>query len=163
MFSILRLVLDIILLFARVSRPGGKSLLVAEHILVRQQLLMMRRKSSRAPRLILLDRLVFAVATLFIRTSRLPKLSIAVAHSTLLSLHRALVKRKYSRLFSSQNSKPGPKGPSKELIKLILELKTKNPRYGVPKIALLASELTGTAINEQMVRRILRKHFIAIG
>lgn len=79
----------------------------------------MRRKCLRAPRLTLTDRLVFALTSLFVRSSRLPKLSIVVAHSTLLRLHKALVERKYSKLFSNKNRKPGPKGASAELIKLI--------------------------------------------
>ena len=142
-----------------VSRPGGQSWLVAEHVLLRQQLLLTRRKIFRAPRLSLLDRLVFAVATLFIRSSRLPKLSIVIAHSTLLGLHNALVKRKYSQLFSNKSRKPGPKGPSAELIGLIVGIKSRNPNYGCPKIALLATKLLGENVSEQMVRRILRNHF----
>ena len=159
MLSILGLILDGIVLLARLSRPGGQSWLVAEHLLLRQQLLLVRRKTSRAPRLSLLDRLVFAVTTLFVHSSRLPKLSIVVAHSTLLHLHRALVNRKYSRLFSHKNRKPGPKGPSTELIALIVGIKVKNPNYGCPKIALLATRLLGESVSEQRVRRILRKHF----
>ena len=161
MFGILRLFLDALVLMARLTRPNGKSLLVAEHLLVRQQLLMMRRKRLRAPRLTLTDRLVFAVTSLFVRSSRLPKLSIVVAHSTLLRLHKALVERKYSKLFSNKNHKPGPERPSANLIKLIVEIKQKNPRYGCPRIALLVSQLTGKDISEQTVRRILRKYYLA--
>ncbi len=161
MLGILRLFLDVLVLIARLTRPNGKSLLVAEHLLVRQQLLLMRRKRLRAPKLTLTDRLVFALTSLFVRSSRLPKLSIVVAHSTLLRLHKALVERKYSKLFSNKNRKPGPKGPRTELIKLIVEIKQKNPRYGCPRIALLASQLTGNEISEQMVRRILRKYYLA--
>ncbi len=160
MLGILRLILDAIVLMARLLRPDGKSLLVAEHLLVRQQLLLMRRKSFRAPRLTFVDRLIFAVTSLFIGSSRLPKLSIVVAHSTLLRLHKALVERKYSKLFSNKNRKPGPKGPTAELIKLIIEIKQKNPRYGYPKIALLVSQVTGKDISEQTVRRILQKYYL---
>ncbi len=158
MFEVLGLVLDIFVLTAKLTRPGGKSLLIAETLLLRQQLLLVQRKNSRAPRLTFLDRLVFAVTALFIHSPRLPKLSIVVAHSTLLRLHRALVSRKYSLLFANKGRRPGPNGPSHGLIKLIVEIKARNPRYGVKKIALLASELFGKIINEQLVRRILRKH-----
>ena len=89
----------------------------------------MRRKRLRAPRLTLTDSLVFAVTSLFVRSSRLPKLSIVVAHSTLLRLHKALVERKYSKLFSNKNRKPGPKGASGELIKLIVEIKQMTAHY----------------------------------
>ena len=37
----------------------------------------------------------------------------------------------YRRLFSPQRrAKPGPKGPSKELIQVIVEMRRRNPRYG---------------------------------
>ena len=37
--------------------------------------------------------------------------------------------------------KPGPKGASRALIKFIVEIKEKNPRYGSPKIAYLANNV----------------------
>lgn len=45
-----------------------------------------------------------------------------------------------------------------ELIKIIIEIKQRNPRYGCPRIALLVSQLAGQEIDEHMVRRILRRH-----
>jgi hypothetical protein len=36
---------------------------------------------------------------------------------------------------SSPKKKPGPKGPSAELIGALCELKRRNPRFGCPKIA----------------------------
>jgi putative transposase len=156
----LTLFLDLILFSTRGLRPGGRSWLLAEHLLVRQQLIAVRRKRKRAPKLTSIDRVVFALSSLFVSSKRLPKISIVVAHSTLLGFHRALVNRKYSKLFANKfPRKPGPKGPSADLIKLIVGIKVKNPGYGCPKIALLASELLGEDIDEQMVRRILRKYF----
>ena len=70
------------------------------------------------------------------------------------------MKRKYSKLFSNHRAKkPGPKGHSLELIRLIVEIKQKNPGYGCPKIALLVSKLLGETINEHLVRRVLRKRY----
>ncbi len=159
MRAVLCLIFDLTLLFYRLVRPGGKSALVAELLLCRQQLLALRRKKKRAPKLTSTDRVVFAIMSLFISSRRLHKLSIGVAHSTLIGLHRALVQRKYSKLFANRGRKPGPKGPSKKLIELIVGIKSKNPRYGCPQIALLASALTGESIDEQLVRRILRRHY----
>jgi transposase InsO family protein len=160
MRSVLTLLFDVILVMVRILKPGGRSWLLAEYLLVRQQLIAVRRKHKQAPKLTSIDRIVLALSSLFINSKRLPKISIVVAHSTMLGFHRALVNRKYSKLFSNKfPKKPGPKGPSAELIKLIVGIKVKNPRYGCPKIALLASELLGECIDEQMVRRILRKHF----
>ncbi len=161
MRAVLWLILDLIVMASKCLRRGGKSQLIAELLLVRQQLVTLRRKRRKAPALTPLDRVVFAVSSLFIGTKRLPRLSITVAHSTLLGFHRALVNRKYSKLFSSQGRrKPGPKGPDPLLIQLIVEIKTKNPRYGCPRISLLVSKLLGQEIHEQTVRRILRKHYL---
>jgi putative transposase len=160
MLAILTLILDIFRLGFQLFRPNGKSSLMAECILLRQQLLLVKRKQSRAPNLTTLNRIVFAITIPFIKSTRLPRLSIVIAHSTLLRIHKALVERKYSMLFSNKNRKPGPKGPSPELIKLIIGIKQKNPKYGCPRIALLASKLTDRTINENLVRRILRQHFL---
>ncbi len=159
MRPILYLIFMLIELLWKLSKRGGSRALVAECLILRQQLQVVRRKRIRAPKLTGFDRVVFAVASLFISSKRLPKLSVVVAHSTLLKFHRALVKRKYSALFSNKiPRKPGPKGPSSELIKIVIETKQKNPLYGCPRIAMLVSQLSGQEIDEHLVRRILRKH-----
>jgi putative transposase len=39
-------------------------------------------------------------------------------------------------LFSpNHNRKPGPKGPSTELVHAVVEMKQRNPRWGCPRIA----------------------------
>ena len=70
------------------------------------------------------------------RPSRLIRSAIVVTPSTLLSLHRALIQRKYRRLFSSKGStKPGPKGPSQDVIAAVVDMKQRNPTWGCPRIA----------------------------
>lgn len=160
MRSIFWLLAALIEILWRMNKTGGAKALAAECLLLRQQLQVVRRKQVRAPAMGGFDRIVFAITTRFISARRLPRLSVVVAHSTLLKFHRALVKRKYSQLFSNKaKRRPGPKGPSRELINLVVGIKQKNPRYGCPRIALLVSRLTGDAIDEHLVRRILRKHF----
>ena len=137
MRSIFWLLAALIEVIWRVNKPGGGKALVAECLILRQQLQVVRRKQFRAPAMSGLDRLVFAITTRFISARRLPRLSVVVAHSTLLKFHRALVRRKYSQLFSNKiKRQPGPKGPSPELINLVVGIKQKNPRYGCPRIAL---------------------------
>ena len=47
-----------------------------------------------------------------------------------------LWKRKYRMLFSSKRGRrPGPKGPEKELIGAVVEMKRRNPNWGSPRIA----------------------------
>ena len=55
--------------------------------------------------------------------------------------------------------RPGPKGPSRELIAAIVELKQRNPRHGCPRIASIISLTFGVEINKDIVRRILAKRY----
>ena len=52
-----------------------------------------------------------------------------------------------------------PKGPTQELILVIVEIKRQNPRYGCPKIAEQISKLFGIDIDKDVVRRVLAKHY----
>jgi hypothetical protein len=73
---------------------------------------------------------------LFIRRARLLRSVIVLKPSTLLHLHHVLTKRKYRLLFSLRpGRRPGPKGPSKELIDAVVEMKRRNPGCGCPRIA----------------------------
>ena len=73
----------------------------------------------------------------------------------------ALVHRKYHRLFSSspRPKKPGPKGPSEPLIRAIVELKSRNPRFGCPRMARIISRTFGVDIDKNVVYRVLSKHY----
>ena len=55
--------------------------------------------------------------------------------------------------------KPGPKGPSQELIHAIVELKSRNPRFGYPRIARIISKTFGIEIDRNVVRRVLAKYY----
>jgi putative transposase len=68
---------------------------------------------------------------------------------------RQTVRRKYRRLFSSSPCprKPGPKGPSEALIQAIVELKSRNPRFGCPRIARIISRTFGVDIDKNLVYR----------
>ena len=71
-----------------------------------------------------------------------------------------LKKRKYRLLYSSsRKGKPGPKGPSQELIDAIVEIKRRNSRFGCPRIAQEINKAFGVDINKDVVRRVLEKHY----
>src|SRR3984893_4111535 len=95
------------------------------------------------------------------QSRRIRKVAIGIRPSTLLALHQALVRRKYRRLFSSSPcpKKPGPKGPSEALIQAIGELKSRNPRFGCPRIARIISQTYGVDIDKNVVHRVLSKHY----
>jgi len=72
-----------------------------------------------------------------------------------------LVRRKYRRLFSSTvcPTKPGPKGPDQALIQAIVELKSRNPRFGCPRIARIIEQTFGIDVDKNVVSRVLAKHY----
>jgi len=140
----------------RLVRPGGVRAVIAESVLAKHQLLIHSRSRQRAPNLRALDRLIAGICSLWIKPDRFRRVAIAFKPSTLLSFHRVLVKRKYRLLFSPKAKiKPGPKGPTSELIRAVVEMKQRNPTWGCPHIADQINLAFGTSINKDVVRRIL--------
>ena len=146
---------------ATLCGPGGVRAVIAENLLLKQQLIVLRRPRQRAPRLTASDRLLFGFGSLFLSPGRIRKVAIGVRPSTLLAFHQALVRRTYRRLFSSSEcpKKPGPKGPSAALIQAIVELKSRNPRFGCPRIARIISRTFGANIDKNVVCRVLSTHY----
>ena len=69
-------------------------------------------------------------------------------------------KRKYRMLFSpNRHRKPGPKGPSAELIHLVVEMKHRNPNWGCPRIAQQIALAFHIQIDKDVVRRILARRY----
>ena len=99
------------------------------------------------------------ILSLFLNPARLAKVAAVVSVATLFRFHAALVKRKCHRLFGDGvRGKPGPKGPSKEIIDAVVELKRRNPSYGCPRIAQQIATAFVIEIDKDMVRLILAKH-----
>jgi putative transposase len=90
------LLLHLLATVARLIGPGGARSVVAESVLVRQQLLILNRSRKRSPNLRLADRIVAGVCVLLTRPRRLIRSASVLKPSTLLRLHRALRTRKYS-------------------------------------------------------------------
>ena len=121
---------------AKLIGPGGSRTVIAENLLLKQQLIIHSRSRQRAPNLTTRDRTVLGFLSLFLNPQRLVRSAVIIKPSTLLHFHNALKKRKYCLLYSPRGGgKPGPKGPSKEVIGAIVEMKQRNPRYGCPRIA----------------------------
>jgi putative transposase len=158
---------DLIILFIhtaatlmRVARPGGVRAVVAESILAKHQLLILNRSRRRAPNLRILDRIIAGFYSLWIQPRRLRRVAIVFKPSTFLGFHRAMVQCKYRLLFSPKlKRKPGPKGPTAELIGAVVEMKKRNPTWGCPQIADQINLAFGPVINKDVVRRILAAHY----
>jgi transposase InsO family protein len=160
MKDLLLSLLHLAVIIAKLCGPGGVRAVIAENLLLKQQLIVLRRARQRAPNLTLSDRLLYGFGSLFLGPERIRKIAIALHPSTLLAFHRALVRGKYRRLFLSSPCprKPGPKGPSEALIQAIVELKSRNPRFGCPRIARIISHTFGVEIDKNVVHRVLSKH-----
>ena len=69
----------------------------------------------------------YGFLTLFMRPGRIRKAAGVLKPAALTKFRRALLSRNYHRLFSSRkNAKPDPKGPSDDLVRVIVELKQRN-------------------------------------
>ncbi len=96
---------------AQLMKPGGARAIIAENLLLKQQLLVANRSRQRAPRLSALDRLLFGFWSLFLSTRRIIRTAVILKPSTLLRFHATLVQRKYHRLYTPrERSKPRSQG-----------------------------------------------------
>ena len=154
------LFLHLLTTVARLAGPGGARAVVAKSVLVKHQLPIPNRSRKRSPNLRSADRVIAGLCAFFIRPGRLICSTIVFKPSTLLSLHRLLIQRKYRRLFSSnRQTKPGPKGPSQDVIAAVVDMKQRNPSWGCPRIAQQITLAFGIFIDREVVRRILAAQY----
>ena len=117
--------------FCILSRPGDNKALIAQNLLLKQQLLVLNRSRKRAPNLNPTHRLLLGFWCHFLNQRQIKRSSITFRPSTLFRIHNFLIRKKYRVLFSPKSSrKPGPKGLSMEVIEAIIEFKCRNPRCG---------------------------------
>jgi transposase InsO family protein len=161
MRELLILVVHLFTTIAKMSRPGGVRAVAAESLLLKQQLIIINRARQRAPNLMTRDRFVLGLISFFVNPRRLAKTAVVLKQATLLRFHKALVKRKYRLLYSSakKRRKPGPKGPSAEIIMAIGEMKARNPGFGYMRIAQQISYAFGIELDKDVVRRVLATHY----
>src|SRR5713101_4867216 len=160
MQHVLLILLHLLSKLGKFLLPGGVKSLVAENILLKQQLLILGRSRRRAPNLRSVDRVLFGFCSHFLNPRRLLRTAIILKPATLLRFHRGLKDFKYRFLYSSSpKSKPGPKGPAPELVQTICELKRRNPRFGCPRIAQHLAKTFGIDIDKDVVRRVLAAHY----
>ena len=154
------LVIYVLTTLAKRAGPGGAKAIIAESVLLKHQLLIARRSIGKSLRLTTLDRFLCGFLVLFMHPRRIRKAAVVLKPATLTKFRRALQSRNYHRLFSSRkNAKPGPKGPSDDLVRVIVELKRRNTRFGCPRIAQQINKAFGLNIDKDVVRRVLAKHY----
>lgn len=156
MKDFLVLLMHLLATIAKLMGPGGAKAIVADNLLMK----VINRSRRRAPNLSALDRFLLGFWSLFLSPHRILRSAVIIKPTTLMRFHEALKQRKYRLLYSSRRpAKPGPKGPSPELIRIIVEMKQRNPRYGCPRIAEQISKIFSVEIDKDVVRRVLAKHY----
>src|SRR5450755_1240439 len=98
---------------------------------------------------------------LFVNPHRIPKLSAMIKPATLFKFHKGAGRLKISSSFlssSRRRQKPGPKGPSAQLVAAIVEMKRRNPKFGCVRIAQQINHAFGLKIDKDVVRRVLATH-----
>ncbi|MEH6593248.1 MAG: integrase core domain-containing protein [Halioglobus sp.] len=159
MSDVIYLLFHLLTTLAKLIRPGGSQTVIAENLLLKQQLIIHSRSRQRAPNLSTQDRALLGFWSLFLNPKRIVRAAIIIKPSTLLRFHAALKKRKYRLLYSPGGGrKPGPKGPSREVIDAIVAMKQRNPRYGCPRIAQQINLAFGLDLDKDTVRRVLATH-----
>src|SRR5438270_13155923 len=92
MRNLLLVLLHLAVMSAKLCGPGGVRAVMAENLLLKQQLIVLRRARRRAPNLTQSDRVLCGLWSLFLRPGRIRKVAIAFRPSTLLAFHQALVR-----------------------------------------------------------------------
>ena len=117
MKDLIYLLIHLLTTLAKMIKPGGGRAVMAENLLLKQQLIIHSRSRQRAPNLTTHDRVLLGFWTLFMNPRRIARSAIIIKPATLFGFHAAMKKRKYRNLYSPGGGrKPGPKGPSKEVI-----------------------------------------------
>ena len=78
----------------RLLGRGGAKAIVAENLLIKQQLLILTRSRQRASNLMPRDRILLGFWSLFLRPTRFQEVAVAFRPATLLEFHQCLVRRK---------------------------------------------------------------------
>ena len=124
MHVLLKLSIDFLTVIIGMLKLGGIKAVVAENLILKQQLLLLNRSRKRSPNLPNLQRFIFGALGQLIRQSRFSRVSVVFRPSTLIEIHRHFTKRKYRQLFASKpKKKPGPKGPDPKIVKIVIEFK----------------------------------------
>ena len=93
MKNLLLTLLHLAVMTAKLCGPGGVRAVIAENLVLKQQLIILRRARRRAPNLTRRDRLLCGFWSIFLRPGRIRRVARALRPSTLLSFHQALVRR----------------------------------------------------------------------
>jgi putative transposase len=147
-YSLLRLLLDLVDVRLRVHDPE------AELLLLRHQLRVVRRQVKR-PQLNSADRTI--MAALSQRMYRVALAGILVQPETVLGWHRELVRRKWAAF--GRRRRPGRPGLDPEIRQLILRMAKDNSSWGCVRVRGELLKL-GHVVSATAIRKLLRRNRI---
>ena len=90
MIHLLILAVHLLAIIAKLLRPGGVRVVVAESLLLKHQLVISSRARRRAPNLNSFDRFVLGLGSLFVPANRFSKLAVVLKPRTLLRLRKRM-------------------------------------------------------------------------
>ena len=90
MKDLLILLAHLLTTIAKLLGPGGAKTIVADSLLMKQQLLIVNRGRQRAPNLTALDRLLLGFWSLFLSPRHVQRAAVIIRPSTLLKFHHLL-------------------------------------------------------------------------
>jgi hypothetical protein len=82
--------LHLTVMVARLCDAGGVRAVIAENLLLKQQLIVLQRRRRRVPRPTRTDRILCGFGSLFLSLGRIRRVAIALRPSTLLAFHQGL-------------------------------------------------------------------------
>ena len=101
------LVSHLLATIAKLLGPGGARAIIADSLLMKQQLLIINRHRKRAPRLTPLDPFLLGFWSLFFTHRRIQQAAVIIRPTALLKFHQSLKQRK-DRLLMRLLEKPYP-------------------------------------------------------
>jgi putative transposase len=101
MKDLLILLAQLLTTIAKLLGPGGARVVVADSLLMKQQLLIINRSRQRAPNLTALDHFLLGFWSLFLCQRHIQRAAVIIRPSTLLKFHNLLKQRKYRLLYSA--------------------------------------------------------------
>ena len=90
MKDLLVLIAHLLTTIARLPGPGGTRAVVADNLVMKQQLLIMNRAWRRAPNLTTLNRFLLGFWSLFLSPRHIQRAAVIIRPSTLLKFHHLL-------------------------------------------------------------------------
>jgi|GEM_PF-1368074 len=136
MKDLIFLFFDLLTTLAKLLRPGGGRAVVAENLLLKQQLIIHNRSTQRAPNLSAQDRALLGFWSLFLNPRRIARSATIIKPSTEII--------------------PDTAG---QALNAIVDMKRRNSRFGCPRVAQQINLAFDLDLDRDTVRRVLAIHY----